>query len=544
MVIARVAVFLYYIVTMNSRRHFLQTLLLASGATFIGLPLGCSEEKSSRKQPLTRAADPRPPLSTSGQRFAAVHKMLIGGKSATLQPSRVRTCDVAVIGAGPSGLTACRQLHKMGFETLLLDSEFRTGGAAVNGEWNGVKYPLGSVYLVEYEGLIKEMIAEAGATPLSTPDDALVLDNTVFTDFWKDDILASLPVSAADKEGMKRFRDDLLKLKVEPAYPLPQRLSPELAALDAQSSRDFLRQYSSPILESLLNSYSLSSMGGTLDETNAYCLLNFYGSEFGDTFGLPRYTFRGGLHEFAEIIARPIPAEVMLDGHIVFHVENTADGVTLLCIDDHDEILQIKAKAAVVAIQKFAVPFLVAGLPDVQKEAMKQLHYSPFATIHLCSNRALLPRNDFDTWALDTGNYFTDILNPSSLYPDDAKGFVHTLYSPRPISDRGMLMSDELFADFSRKAAEAALPILGGAQAAEAIQEIHCWAWGHSIVRAGVGTHNGPAQRASQPFGNIFFANTDNDASPAVENAVAHGARAAELIYKRLHTAVKGESVR
>ena len=155
MVIARVAVFLYYIVTMNSRRHFLQTLLLASGATFIGLPLGCSEEKSSRKQPLTRAADPRPPLSTSGQRFAAVHKMLIGGKSATLQPSRVRTCDVAVIGAGPSGLTACRQLHKMGFETLLLDSEFRTGGAAVNGEWNGVKYPLGSVYLVEYEGLIK-----------------------------------------------------------------------------------------------------------------------------------------------------------------------------------------------------------------------------------------------------------------------------------------------------------------------------------------------------------------------------------------------------
>lgn len=524
---------------MNSRRRFLQTVLLASGATFIGLPLGCSES-SSRKQPLARTPDSRPPLSTAGQRFAALHKMLIDSRHNVLRPVNTRTCDVVVIGAGPSGLTACRQLHKLGFETLLLDSEFRTGGAAVHGEWKDIKYPLGSVYFVTYEDLIKEMIDEAGAKPLLTPDDALILNNTPFSDFWRDEVLASLPVSAADKEGMKRFRDDLLRLDDVPPYPLPQTLTPALAALDRQSGREYLRPYGSPVLEQILNAYSLSSMGGTLDETNAYCLLNFYCSEFGNAFHLPRYTFRGGLHEFADIIARPVPESSILPGHIAFHLENTSGGIRLLCIDENDKVQEIKAKAAVVAIQKFAVPFLVADLPTAQKQAIAQLRYSPFATIHLCSDRPLIPHNDFDIWAPGTEQYFTDILNPSSLYPADAQGFVHSLYSPRPISDRGMLMSEELFADFARRAAGAALPFLGGPEAAEAIREIHAWAWGHSVVRAGTGTHSGTAQQASQPFGSIFFANTDNDASPAVENAVAHGARAAELVYEHVHTAVRG----
>lgn len=519
---------------MNSRRRFLQTVLLASGATFVGLPLGCT--KTSRNTAQQRATDTRPALSTAGQRFADVHKMLRDHTTVPTTAQHMRTCDVVVIGAGPSGLTACRMLHSMGFSTLLVDSEPQIGGAGVHGSYNNVRYPLGSVYLVEYDGIMKDILADAGTQPVVTPDDALFIENAHFHDFWNDGVIATLPVSQQERDALRSFRDDMLALQTEPTYPLPSRLSPELEALDRQSAQAYVQRYNSPLLNGIMNSYALSSMGGTIDEVNAYCLLNFYASEFGNSFNLPRYTFRGGLHEFMAAIAKPLPTETFLPNHIAFHLANTPSGVALQCLDDNNEVVQITAKAAVVGIQKFAVPFLVPDLPTAQREAIAQLRYSPFATIHLCSSKPLLAHNAFDTWLPTASSSCTDILNPSSLYPADNNSFVYSLYAPQPTSNRSTLMNEERFAAFARDTAERVLPALGGEAATEAIEEIHCWAWGHSVVRAGIGTHSGIAQRAAQPFGNVYFANTDNDASPAIENAVAHGALAAEAIHQRLHT--------
>lgn len=524
---------------MNSRRRFLQTILLASGAAFAGVPLGCRDQSKTASQ---KRVPPRPALSTSSQRFSEIHRVLIDNSSDPTADS-TRTCDVVVVGAGPSGLTACRTLHKLGVDALLVESEARPGGAAVNGQWRGVSYPLGSVYLVEYEGLIKDMLDEAGVQAQLAPEDAVVLNNQAYLDFWKDSVIDSLPVPTTDKTAMRRFRDDLLKLAVEPVYPLPASLAPDLAALDAMSARQFLQKYNSELLNSILNVYALSSMGGTIDEVNAYCLLDFYSGEFGAEYNLPRYTFPGGLHQFASAIAKPLPAEAQLYEHIAFDLANTNSGVRLKCIDNNGKVLEIRAKAAVVALQKFAVPFLIADLPAVQKDAISKLRYSPFATIHLCSTRELLPYTHFDTWVLGQEQYFTDILNPSSLAERKASSYVYSLYSPRPVSDRSILMSPELFANFARRAAEAALPVLGGEQAGDAIEEMHCWAWGHSLIRAAVGSHNGVAQQASRPFGHIFFANTDNDASPSVESAVHHGLMAAESAERHLRSTVGKKTV-
>ncbi len=517
---------------MNSRRRFLQTILLATGATFAGMPLGCRNDQS-KPVVQTRALPPRPALSTAGQRFREMHSILLDNSDSPLV-SRTRSCDVVVIGAGPSGLAACRTLNKLGLHTLLVESESRLGGAAVNGEWKGVPYPLGSVYVVELDGVIKEILDDAGVKPVLTPEDAIVIDNQPYLDFWKDSVIASMPVSTSEKDAMRQFRDDLLNIKTEPIYPLPPKLSPELAALDGQSVRQYLQQYNSDLLNNLINAYALSSMGGTIDQVNAYCLIDFYGSELGTSYNLPRYTFPGGLHQFAEAVARPIPVESQLYEHIAFDLTNTADGVNLKCIDSDNQVLEIKAKAAVVAVQKFAVPFLIPNLPTAQKDAIKQIIYNPFATIHLCSNRELLPHTHFDTWVMGKEEFFTDILNPSSIVPRDNPGYVYSIYAPRPLKERSALMSEELFADFARRAAEAALPVLGGKDASDAIEEIHCWAWGHSVVRASVGSHNGIAQHASMPFDNIFFANTDNDASPSLESAVHHGVMAAELVEKHV----------
>jgi monoamine oxidase len=44
----------------------------------------------------------------------------------------------------------------------------------------------------------------------------------------------------------------------------------------------------------------------------------------------------------------------------------------------------------------------------------------------------------------------------------------------------------------------------------------------------------GAAQQAARPVGRIVFANTDNDASSALENAIEHGLRAAETVHRLL----------
>ena len=59
------------------------------------------------------------------------------------------------------------------------------------------------------------------------------------------------------------------------------------------------------------------------------------------------------------------------------------------------------------------------------------------------------------------------------------------------------------------------------------ILEVYCWGWGHGLVIPSPGSHTGIAQAASLDAGRVVFANTDCDASPAIENAIENGAIAA-----------------
>jgi RHS repeat-associated protein len=64
----------------------------------------------------------------------------------------------------------------------------------------------------------------------------------------------------------------------------------------------------------------------------------------------------------------------------------------------------------------------------------------------------------------------------------------------------------------------------------DAVNNVDPWGWGHGIVVPTVGSHNGIAQRASAPMDRIVFAGTDNDAAPAIENAVANGFAAVKQV--------------
>ncbi|HYF04105.1 MAG TPA: FAD-dependent oxidoreductase [Patescibacteria group bacterium] len=524
---------------MNSRRDFLKIALLGTGTTFLGAALGCNEGREAtplQKMNGTTNVPPGnlPKLQTSGQRSKQAHMYLRQGGRPSAKAGETKKCDVVVLGSGPSGLSSARLLQKQGYDVLIVENEARPGGAAVSGEWRNVRYPLGSVYYVTETEMMREFSADAGVLPVKVPEDAIYLEGKFFSDIWSDRTIQTFPLSALEKSEMKRFRDELLKMDV-PEYPLKAKLTSREAELDLMTTEQFLQKYRSPFLQKLMDLYSLSAMGAHAKETNAYCFLNFYASEFGDGFGIPRYTFAGGLNRLTQGIANIIGSQYFLYEHVVLKVENTASGVLVECINSNDELVTIEAKTAVVAFPKYISQYVVPEMGQEQRNAAQYMQYAPYATITLCSDRELMPPEAFDVWMLNADPHFSDIISPHLMYPKAMRpegAYVYTLYSPLPRAQRSLLLSDESFANFAREAADKATRTLG-IEAQSAIKEIQCFAWGHSIVIPTPGSHNGPAQIASQPIRNIYFAHTDNDASPAIESAMAHGAHAAEQIMNR-----------
>lgn len=525
---------------MNSRRDFLKIALLGTGATFLGAPLGCNNDKQLKDISKPKQLSPNtPPLATSGQRSKQAHTYLREGTKPKSAAATTRKCDIVILGAGPSGLSAARILQKQGFDVLLVENEARPGGAAVSGEWHNLRFPLGSVYYVDDTDIMQELSADAGVRPIKVPEDAIYIDGKFYSNTWRNSTIQSFPISALEKSEMKRFRDELLKMDV-PLYPLKPKLSARDRELDAMTTEAYMQKYRSPFLQKLMNLYSLSAMGAPASETNAYCFLNFYCAEFGEEFGVPRFSFSGGLNRLTQGIANIIGEQYFLYEHVVFKAQNTPTGVEVECINANDELVKIEAKAAVMSFPKYIAQYVIPEMSAPQRAAIASMQYAPYATISLCSDKELMPPDAFDVWMLDAEPHFSDIISPHLMYPKAMRpegAYVYTLYSPLPRAQRSLLLNNESFANFAREAADKATRTLG-AEAQSAIKEIQCFAWGHSLVIPAPGSHNGPAQLASQTIQNIYFAHTDNDASPAVESALSHGSQAALKIIERF----KGKS--
>lgn len=506
---------------MPSRRDFLRIVLLGSGALYLSPSLsGCNRRSATVERTMNVGPEVSRQQYENPHRFIREHQR----KGIDWQDAVSHTADVTIVGAGPAGLTAAVLLRKAGYGVLLLDSEPIGGGAARAGSFRDQHYPLASIYFVEQNDIIRELCIYAEIEPTMVPPDAVIVEGHPVEKFWDDSVIASLPLPRSERAELRRFRDDLLDMRARgtvPVYPLPEVLPPTASKLDAQRASDFLAAYHSPFLHTLLDLYARSSMGDSLENINAYSLLNFYSSEL-DT---PRYTFSGGLGGLSTRIVEKL-GDCVKTGMTSFHVEDAHLHPTTWAIDTTGRLHRFQSRVAIIAVQKFMLPWVIAELPDVQKAAMHTLHYSPFLTVHLCAQHPLLPAA-FDLWVPNAPLLFTDIINANATGHASSTSSVASIYAPRSAIDRAMMQSDDVLAAFARRIAEHAIktvPTIRG----DAIEEVHVFGWGHALVVPTPGSHSGTAQAARQPLGRILFANTDNDAAPAFENAVAHGTRAAE----------------
>lgn len=510
---------------MSSRRSFLYTLVLGSGAVFTASLGSCADQSKSEQQ----GREPRillPEPRTATQAHRAAHQYLRDGATIPT-PTRTLRTDVVVVGGGMSGLAASHAVRQRGLHTLVVEAESRLGGAAVSTQIGDASVPLGSVYFVSRTPEIDALLAATNITPVVCPEDEVMLPNgQIARNMWSDATLTTMINDERDRQGMQRFRDDLLAMgDALPAYPLPPSLSPRDARLDAMTAAAYVRQYGSSTADALINAYSRSSMGAPSSMANAYCLLNFYQSELGSEFGFSRLSFAGGTHVLAKGLAH-------LHGNDIVHgiavrVLEDARHVTVDVIADDGSCVRVIARNAIVATPKYQVPRLVPQISQAQREACSALTYAPYVTIQIASSKPLQTNAAYDTWDLRDGRSYTDVINPMVL--QSSSQHVVSLYMACELSERRMLLNDAAFAERVAEVVEQYASGLTDEQR-ESITSVHAWGWGHGLVVPTVGSHTGVAQRASTPLQRIIFAGTDNDAAPALENAIAHGSLAAARI--------------
>lgn len=440
-------------------------------------------------------------------------------------PSVTKTvkCDYMVVGTGISGITAALTLQKEGHHVIVVESEARAGGTAVSAKLASSKVPLGSVYFVEKTPEIQMLLDAGGIQPTTCPDDAYDFGSgELVRELWADSTLRSTFPAGDNLDGMLRFKDYVNGLGDSlPLYPLPDTLPDAWRQFDVQAE-EWVKKFKSRTLLTILNAYSRSSMGGLLQRTNVYCLLNFYSSEFGNE-DLKRYTFPGGTSALIDAVT-PAISDIRY-GQLAIRVSNTPTGSFVDCINASGEITRYMSRKVIFAGGKFQVPHVVVDLPAEQAAACRKLEYAPYMTLHIVSDRPLVEANVYDTWNL-TSEFETDVVNPKSVFGSTLDKYVSSLFIPMDQFMRVQLQNEELFARRAGEIVDRFIATKSQEQQAS-VREVYCWGWGHGLVIPTPGSHSGIAQAASQTFGNIVFANTDCDAAPAIENAAQRGGFAA-----------------
>jgi hypothetical protein len=278
-----------------------------------------------------------------------------------------------------------------------------------------------------------------------------------------------------------------------------------------------------------MNLFARSVLGAQLTEVNAYSFINMYSGEFGDAYQAPCFTAPGGLSSILDLAGMRIGDDRFHRGCLVVGVENRAAGdVEVRYIGSEAKPRAVITKHAVVAVQKRIAARIVGGLPEIQRSAMMKVRYAPYVTIVLRCNAPLFHRGTFDCWLPDTQGRFTDVVDISQTYAGtmpapalSAMPNADLLFCPRPESEREMLQDERKLAAFAQSAVQGLADHFNSAL--DIIEEIHVFAFGHSMVIPYVGSHGELGPIISRSVGNVQFANSDNDLVPGFENALQAG---------------------
>ncbi|UNK45131.1 flavin monoamine oxidase family protein [Arthrobacter sulfonylureivorans] len=257
--------------------------------------------------------------------------------------------DVVVIGAGPSGLTAARDLKRAGLSVAVLEARDRVGGRTWTDVVDGAMLEIGGQWVSPDQSALLELLGELGLETYSRyrEGQSIYLDPAGETKRYTG---AIFPVSSATETEMNRLIGLLDALAAEVGAEEPWA-HPRARELDTISFQHWLRQQSAD--EEACNNIGLFVAGGMLTKpAHSFSVLQAvlmaasagsFSNLVDDDFILDKRVV-GGMQEVSVRMAAELGEDVRL-GAPVRTLRWNDDGVTAVAED-----VTVEARYAVMAV--------------------------------------------------------------------------------------------------------------------------------------------------------------------------------------------------
>ncbi|GGK44556.1 flavin monoamine oxidase family protein [Nocardia camponoti] len=451
------------------------------------------------------------------------------------------TRDVAIIGAGLSGLTAATELRKAGVSVVVVEARDRVGGRTWTGDIDGAMIEIGGQWLSPHHTAALDLVKELGLETFSRHriGESIYLAADGERHLFTGDVF---PAPAATTKEIQRLLTLLDTLAAEVGADQPWA-HPRAAELDAVPfplwlARESDDEYARETVAFYVSGAMLTKPAHTLSTLQALHMAAAQGSYTNlatDTFMLDKRVV-GGMQQVSQRLAASLGDDVVLNAP-VRRMEWSDEGVTVIADGD----LEVRADQAILAIPPTLYPSIsfAPPLPRLRNQMYQHMSFGFVVKIHAVYDKPFWRAKGLS----GTGFSDTDLL--SEIYDN-------TNYD----ADNGALVgfivneqADAYFAmdaDARKEAALASFVRYLGPEAANptvfyesdwGAEEFTGGAYGVSFDFGGL-TRYGASLRT--PLGPIHFACSDlaGQGFQHIDGAVRMGRRAAEEIVERRKASV------